>query len=136
MTVSWLRTKKVVRKKLVRNIPLVILRSEVTKDLETQSGCTQILPPDGRQDDTIKKTLTKTSTKTNNYGKQQQKHVGQDSPRSNHHSNRHRNHLRRDIVHGAVASEELKKTVGVYTPAVIFLRKVNTSICLLQNKFY
>ena len=76
----------------------------MTKDLETQSGCTQILPPDGRQDDTIKKTLTKTSTKTNNYGKQQQKHVGQDSPRSNHHSYRYRHHLRGDIVHGALAS--------------------------------
>ena len=44
--------------------------------------------------------------------KQQQNHVEQDSPRSNHHSNRYRNHLRGDIVHGALASGELKNNGG------------------------
>ena len=30
----------------------------------------------------------------------------------------------------------VKPTAGAYTPAVAIPRKVNTSICLLQNKFY
>ena len=45
--VSWLRTKKV-RKKLVHNIPLVILRSEVTKDLKTKDSVSTMKPFRGK----------------------------------------------------------------------------------------